>query len=258
MIFLLVIMFAFSAIGFAEEIDLKPQTVCPVMGGKIDKDVYVDYKEERIYFCCPSCVESFLKEPEKFEAQEDKKLIHNIKAIDTLFFILPSIVLGVTIFMLFTFDGTTFVQTKAVYNFILIGFLVCGLASVLYRRKIKTVYLYYIININDSIKPCSRKIINSIFAISICFLIISYLLESYRGNWLLWSECLGLIFLMSFNIWRVYKPMFLGMDKNIKPTRFKFPDITSRKNRAIIAILYTVIGFWIFIVGKTLKAINIF
>jgi YHS domain-containing protein len=66
MIFLLVIMFSFSAIGFAEEIDLKPQTVCPVMGGKIDKAVYVDYEGERIYFCCSSCKDEFLKEPEKY------------------------------------------------------------------------------------------------------------------------------------------------------------------------------------------------
>jgi len=52
--------------------------------------------------------------------------------------------------------------------------------------------------------------------------------------------------------------MFLGIDRNIKPTKFKFPDITSKKNKIIIAILYTVICFWIIIIGKTLKTIHIF
>ena len=33
----------------------KVQTVCPVMGGVINKDLYVDYKGKRIYFCCPDC-----------------------------------------------------------------------------------------------------------------------------------------------------------------------------------------------------------
>jgi YHS domain-containing protein len=63
---LLIFMVSFSAFGFAEKPDLKPQTVCPVMGGKIDKNVHVDYQGQRIYFCCPSCKETFLKEPEKY------------------------------------------------------------------------------------------------------------------------------------------------------------------------------------------------
>ncbi|MFC1479727.1 efflux RND transporter periplasmic adaptor subunit [Planctomycetota bacterium] len=41
------------------------QTACPIMGGKIDKNVYTDYKGNRIYFCCAGCPETFLKDPEK-------------------------------------------------------------------------------------------------------------------------------------------------------------------------------------------------
>ena len=44
----------------------KPQTHCPVMGGEINKEVYVDYKGQRVYFCCPGCEGTFLKEPEKY------------------------------------------------------------------------------------------------------------------------------------------------------------------------------------------------
>ena len=58
--------FALSGMAFAEKEELKPQTVCPVMGGKINKDVYVDYQSQRLYFCCPGCKEPFLKDPEKY------------------------------------------------------------------------------------------------------------------------------------------------------------------------------------------------
>ena len=65
-IFLLILALSLFTFGFAEQTDLKPQTVCPVMGGKIDKNVSVDYQGQRIYFCCPSCKETFMKEPEKY------------------------------------------------------------------------------------------------------------------------------------------------------------------------------------------------
>ena len=42
------------------------QTKCPVMGGDIDEDIYVDYKGRRIYFCCPGCPEKFKENPEKY------------------------------------------------------------------------------------------------------------------------------------------------------------------------------------------------
>ncbi|MGB7910985.1 MAG: YHS domain-containing protein [Desulfobaccales bacterium] len=44
----------------------QPQTVCPVLGGNIDKKVYVDYQGKRIYFCCPGCPAEFQKDPEKY------------------------------------------------------------------------------------------------------------------------------------------------------------------------------------------------
>jgi len=43
-----------------------PQTLCPVMGGKINKEVYADYKGQRVYFCCPGCDKTFNKDPEKY------------------------------------------------------------------------------------------------------------------------------------------------------------------------------------------------
>ncbi len=42
------------------------QTVCPVMGGEINKDLYVDHDGKRIYVCCQGCIEQVRKDPEKY------------------------------------------------------------------------------------------------------------------------------------------------------------------------------------------------
>jgi YHS domain-containing protein len=44
----------------------KPQTHCPVMGGKIIKKVFADHKGKRVYFCCAGCIPAFKKSPEKY------------------------------------------------------------------------------------------------------------------------------------------------------------------------------------------------
>jgi YHS domain-containing protein len=62
MILIAFLLAAFS-LAYGEE---KKQTKCPVMGGEINKSFYVDYQGKRIYFCCPSCKEDFLSDPEKY------------------------------------------------------------------------------------------------------------------------------------------------------------------------------------------------
>ena len=42
------------------------QTTCPVMGGKIDRNIYTQYKGQRVYFCCAGCEEKFLESPETY------------------------------------------------------------------------------------------------------------------------------------------------------------------------------------------------
>ena len=44
----------------------KAQTICPIMGEKINKKFYADYKGKRVYFCCSACVPEFKKNPEKY------------------------------------------------------------------------------------------------------------------------------------------------------------------------------------------------
>ena len=48
------------------EIKAKPQTTCPVMGGKIDKGTYVDVEGKRIYACCPGCLPKIKADPKKY------------------------------------------------------------------------------------------------------------------------------------------------------------------------------------------------
>ena len=43
-----------------------PQTTCPVMGGKIDKEVNADHEGKRVYFCCKGCIAEFQKDPAKY------------------------------------------------------------------------------------------------------------------------------------------------------------------------------------------------
>lgn len=42
------------------------QTVCPVMGGKINKDIFVEHNGRKIYFCCAGCPEAFKKDPARY------------------------------------------------------------------------------------------------------------------------------------------------------------------------------------------------
>ena len=45
------------------------QTVCPIMGGAINKSMFTEYKGKKVYFCCAGCKEKFEKEPEKYLAK---------------------------------------------------------------------------------------------------------------------------------------------------------------------------------------------
>jgi YHS domain-containing protein len=68
----LLIAAAFTLVGVraddaaAKAPKLKPQTTCPVMGGKIDKKLYADVDGKRIYVCCPGCIATIKKDPAKY------------------------------------------------------------------------------------------------------------------------------------------------------------------------------------------------
>jgi YHS domain-containing protein len=45
------------------------QKTCPVMGGVINKNIFVEYKDKKVYFCCAGCETKFNNEPEKYLAK---------------------------------------------------------------------------------------------------------------------------------------------------------------------------------------------
>jgi len=45
------------------------QKICPVMGSPINKSIFVEYKGQKVYFCCPPCKDKFTAEPEKYIAK---------------------------------------------------------------------------------------------------------------------------------------------------------------------------------------------
>lgn len=47
-------------------VDLQSQTTCPVMGGKINKNIFADHDGKRVYFCCPACLQTFKDDPAKY------------------------------------------------------------------------------------------------------------------------------------------------------------------------------------------------
>ncbi|MFC1498386.1 hypothetical protein ACFLS1_07965 [Verrucomicrobiota bacterium] len=57
---------AYAKEAEAKKPELKPQTTCPVMGGKIDKKQYVDHDGKRIYICCAGCLAPLKKDPAKY------------------------------------------------------------------------------------------------------------------------------------------------------------------------------------------------
>ena len=62
-------------------VELKNQTHCPVMGGKIDSTVYTDIQGQRVYHCCAGCSGALKKDPDKFfkKAAADGVLFENIQ-----------------------------------------------------------------------------------------------------------------------------------------------------------------------------------
>jgi YHS domain-containing protein len=51
---------------------VKKQTICPVMGGQVNTNIYVDASGKRVYFCCPACPPKFKKDPAKYIAKLEK------------------------------------------------------------------------------------------------------------------------------------------------------------------------------------------
>ncbi len=51
----------------------KFQTECPILGEKIDKSLFVDFKGKRIYVCCAGCIEKVKADPAKYIKEMEAK-----------------------------------------------------------------------------------------------------------------------------------------------------------------------------------------
>ncbi len=49
-----------------QKAEIKLQTTCPVMGGAIDKNLYIDHDGKRVYICCKGCEAPLKKDPAKY------------------------------------------------------------------------------------------------------------------------------------------------------------------------------------------------
>jgi YHS domain-containing protein len=44
------------------------QTLCPVSGAPINRDIFAEYQGQRVYFCCEEHKKMFTRDPEKYTA----------------------------------------------------------------------------------------------------------------------------------------------------------------------------------------------
>jgi YHS domain-containing protein len=52
--------------------EVKMQSVCPIMGNPINKEVFADHDGKRVYFCCAECIPKFNEDPAGFIAKMEK------------------------------------------------------------------------------------------------------------------------------------------------------------------------------------------
>ena len=64
-----------SATGSIKEME---GNKCPVLGRPIDKRNSYVYQGTRYYFCCPSCIEKFKAEPEKYIKKKSDQQVHDL------------------------------------------------------------------------------------------------------------------------------------------------------------------------------------
>lgn len=63
-----------QAVGKAADAPVvKKQTLCPIMGGKVNAGVFADYDGKRVYFCCNGCPAEFKKAPATYIAKLEKE-----------------------------------------------------------------------------------------------------------------------------------------------------------------------------------------
>lgn len=67
------VVFSANAADAKESKEVKVQTACPVLGGEIDKKLFVDFGGKRIYVCCAGCIAAVKANPQKYIKELEAK-----------------------------------------------------------------------------------------------------------------------------------------------------------------------------------------
>ena len=64
-----------GAMCYAQDKTAAPAPLCPVMGGPVDKDISIDYRGGKLYFCCKGCISKFKANEAKYAARANLQLV---------------------------------------------------------------------------------------------------------------------------------------------------------------------------------------
>jgi hypothetical protein len=65
----------------AEDKEEKYEAKCPVSGKAIVETASLDYKDAKVYFCCPGCPDAFKKDTAKYAAKANQQLVGTKQAV---------------------------------------------------------------------------------------------------------------------------------------------------------------------------------
>lgn len=64
------------------ETEVGVQVKCPVMGGDINKELFVDHEGKRVYVCCQMCINKVKAKPETYISQLEEEGIELEEILD--------------------------------------------------------------------------------------------------------------------------------------------------------------------------------
>lgn len=64
---------SFPSLGPVTVAEAGNQRLCPVMGFEINRELYTDYMDQRVYFCCPICPPEFKQTPDQYMTEMRKQ-----------------------------------------------------------------------------------------------------------------------------------------------------------------------------------------
>ncbi|REJ72058.1 MAG: hypothetical protein DWQ34_15195 [Planctomycetota bacterium] len=75
-----VALLAVGVIAAEEKKDEKAVAKCPVSGKDINEEAFVEYKDAKVYFCCPGCPGAFKDNTAKYAAKANHQLVFTEQA----------------------------------------------------------------------------------------------------------------------------------------------------------------------------------